>query len=79
MPGQALGKNDFFFRKSPNGSIHKVKWLKTEYEHLLQNLPTTGGHMLSLRNFSAKKEIKVLINFIDFVWFDLSDNAYSVR
>ena len=79
MPGHALGKNDFFFRKSPNGSIHKVKWLKTESEHLLQNLPTTGGHRLSLRNFSAKNEIKVLIHFIDFVWFYLSDNAYSVR
>ena len=79
MPGHALGKNEFFFRKSPNGSIHKVKWLKTESEHLLQNLPTTGGHRLSLRNFSAKNEIKVLIHFIDFVWFDLSDNAYSVR
>ena len=79
MPGHALGKNEFFFRKSPNGSIHKVKWLKTESEHLLQNVPTTGGHRLSLRNFSAKNEIKVLIHFIDFVWFDLSDNAYSVR
>ena len=79
MPGHASGKNDFFFRNSPNGSIHKVKWLKTESEHLLQNVPTTGGHRLSLRNFSAKNEIKVLIHFIDFVWFDLSDNAYSVR
>ena len=74
-----LGQKCFFFRNSPNGSIHKVKWLKTESEHLLQNLPTTGGHRLSLRNFSAKNEIKVLIHFIDFVWFDLSDNAYSVR
>ena len=79
MPRHASGKDDFFFRNSPNGSIHKVKWLKTESEHLLQNLPTTGGHRLSLRNFSAKNEIKVLIHFIDFVWFDLSDNAYSVR
>ena len=72
-------KMNFFFRKSPNGSIHKVKWLKTESEHLFQNLPTTGGHRLSLRIFLAKNEIKVLIHFIDFVWFDLSDNAYSVR
>ena len=79
MPGHASGENNFFFRNSPNGSIHKVKWLKTESEHLLQNLPTTGGHRLSLRNFSAKNEIKVLIHFIDFVWFDLSDNAYSFR
>ena len=79
MPGHASGKNENFLRNSPNGSIHKVKWLKTESEHLLQNLPTTGGHRLSLRNFSAKNEIKVLIHFIDFVWFDLSDNAYSVR
>ena len=77
--GHASGENEIFFRNSPNGSIHKVKWLKTESEHLLQNLPTTGGHRLSLRNFSAKNEIKVLIHFIDFVWFDLSDNAYSVR
>ena len=72
-------KMNFFFRKSLNGSIHKVKWLKTESEHLFQNLPTTGGHRLSLRIFSAKNEIKVLIYFIDFVWFDLSDNVYSVR
>ena len=79
MPGHASGENEFFFRNSSNGSIHKVKWLKTESEHLLKNLPTTGGHRLSLRNFSAKNEIKVLIHFIDFVWFDLSDNAYSVR
>ena len=77
-PGMPQAKINFFFRKSPNGSIHKVKWLKTESEHLLQNLPTTGVHRLSL-NFSAKNEIKVLIHFIDFVWFDLSDNAYSVR
>ena len=79
MPGHASGENNFFCRNSPNGSIHKVKWLKTESEYLLQNLPTTGGHRLSLRNFSAKNEIKVLIHFIDFVWFDLSDTAYSVR
>ena len=72
-------KMNFFSRNSPNGSIHKVKWLKTESEHFLQNLPTTGGHRLSLRIFSAKNEIKVLIYFIDFVWFDLSDNVYSVR
>ena len=70
---------NFFPRNSPNGSIHKVKWLKTESEHFLQNLPTTGGHRLSLRNFSAKNENKVLGHFIDFGWFDLSDIAYSVR
>ena len=79
MPGHALGKNDFFFRKSPNGSIHKVKWLKTESEHLLQNVPTTGGHRPSLRNFSAKNENKVLGHFIDFGWFDLSNIAYFVE
>ena len=72
-------KMNFFFRNSPNGSIHKVKWLKTESEHLLQNFPTTGGHRLSLKNFSLSNEIMVLIHFIDFVWFDLSHNAYSVR
>ena len=79
MPGHASGKNEFFFRNYPNGSIHKVKWLKTESEHLLQNFPTTGGHRLSLKNFSLSNEIMVLIHFIDFVWFDLSHNAYSVR
>ena len=41
--GHAQGKNDFFFRNSPNGSIRKVNWLKSKFEHLLQNLPTTGG------------------------------------
>ena len=65
MPGHALGKNEFFFRKSPNGSIHKVKWLKTESDHLLQNLPTTGGHRLSLRNFSVNNENKVSCHSID--------------
>ena len=65
MPGHALGKNEFFFRKSPNGSIHKVKWLKTESEHLLQNLPTTGGHRPSLRNFSVNNENKVFCHSID--------------
>ena len=76
MPG---AKMNFFFRNSPNGSIRKVNWLKSKFEHLLQNLPTTGGHRPSLRNFSAKNENKVLGHFIDFGWFDLSDIAYSVR
>ena len=59
---------------SPNGSIHKVK-----SEHLLQNVPTTGGHRPSLRNFSVKNENKVLIHFIDLDWFVLSDIAYCDR
>jgi len=39
--GHARGKNDFF-RNSPNGPIRKVNWTKLKFEHLLQNLPTTG-------------------------------------
>ena len=76
MPG---AKMNFFFRNSPNGSIRKVNWLKSKFEHLLQNLPTTGGHRPSLRNFSAKNENKVLGHFIDFGLFDLPDMAYSNR
>ena len=79
MPGHALGKNDFFFRKSPNGSIHKVKWLKTESEHLFQNLPTTGGHRPSLRNLSVNIKNKVFCHFSDLCWFVLSYIAYSNR
>ena len=41
--GHARGKNGIFFRNFPNGSIRKVNWLKTKFEHLFQNLPTTGG------------------------------------
>ena len=69
----------FFCRNSPNGSIHKVKWLKTDSEHLLQNLPTRGGHRPSLRNFSVNNENKVFCHFIDLGWFDMSDIAYSYR
>ena len=72
-------KMNLFFRNSPNGSIHKVKWLKTESEHLLQNLSTTGGHRPSLRNFSVNNENKVFGHFIDLDWFVLSDIAYSDR
>ena len=72
-------KMNFFFRNSPNGSIHKVKWLKTESEHLLQNLPTTGGHRPSLRNFSVNIENKVFCHFSDLGWFVLSYIAYSDR
>ena len=79
MPGHASGKNDFFFRNSPNGSIHKVKWLKTDSEHLLQNVPTTGGHRPSLRKFSANNKTQVSGHFIDFRYFDMSDMAYSDR
>ena len=79
MPGHALGKNEFFFRKSLNGSIHKVKWLKTESEHLFQNLPTTGGHRPSLRNFSVNNENKVFGHFIELHLFVLSDIAYCDR
>ena len=77
--GHARGKNDFFFGNVPNGSIRKVNWLKSKFEHLLQNLPITGGHRPSLRNFSAENENTVLAHLIDFGWFDLSDIAYSVR
>ena len=76
MPG---AKMNFFFRNSPNGSIRKVNWLKSKFEHLFQNLPTTCGHRPSLRKFSAKEENKVLGLFLDFGWFDLSDIAYSGR
>ena len=72
-------KMNFFFRNFPNGSIRKVNWLKSKFEHLFQNLPTTGGHRPSLRNFSAKKENKVSGHFIDFGHFDLPDMAYSSR
>ena len=72
-------KMNFFFRKSPNGSIHKVKWLKTESDHLLQNVPTTGGHRSSLRNFSVNIENKVFCHFSDLGWFVLSYIAYSDR
>ena len=65
--------------KSPNGSIRKVNWLKLKSEHFLRNLPTTGGHRPSLRNFSTRNENKVLGHFIDFGWFDMSDMAYSDR
>ena len=41
--GHAWGKNEFFFGNVPNGSIRKVNWLKSKFEHLLQNLSTTGG------------------------------------
>ena len=68
-----------FFRNSPNGSIRKVNWLKSKFEHLLQNLPTTGGHRPSLRNFSTKNENKLLGHFIDLGLFDMSDMAYSDR
>ena len=60
MPGE------IFFSNSPNGSIRQVNWLKSKFEHLLQNLPTTGGHRPSLRTFLAKYENKVLGHFIDF-------------
>ena len=63
MPG---AKMKIFFGNVPNGSIRKVNWLKSKFEHLLQNLPTTGGHRPSLRKFSAKNENKVLGYFIDF-------------
>ena len=76
MSGHASGKDELFFRNSPNGSIHKVKWLKTESEHLLQNLPTTGGHRPSLRNFSVYIEKKVLVQSIDFGSFSVADIAY---
>ena len=68
-----------FFSKSPNGSIRKVNWLKLKSDHFLRNLPTTGGHGPSLRNFSTRNENKVLGHFIDFGWFDMSDMAYSDR
>ena len=55
-----------FFGNSANGSSCKVNWLKSKFEHLLQNLPTTGGHRPSLRKFSAKNENKVLGYLIDF-------------
>ena len=79
MPGHASGKNSFIFRNSPNGPIHKVKRLKTESEHLLQNVPTTGCHRLSLRNFSVNNENKVFGLFINLDWLVLSDIAYSDR
>ena len=79
MLGHVSGKNDFFFRNPPNGSIHKIKWLKTDSEHLLQNLPTTGGHRPSLRNFSANNENKVFGHFINFDCLVFSDTAYSDR
>ena len=41
--GHAQGKNVFFFRNSPNGSIRKVNWLKSKFEHLLQNLAYYRG------------------------------------
>ena len=41
--GHARGRNEIFFGNVPNGSIRKVNWLKSKFEHLLQNLPTTGG------------------------------------
>ena len=72
-------KMNFFFRNSPNGSIRKVKWLKTKSEHLLQNMPTTGGHKPSLRIFSVNTESKVFGHFIDFGCFVFSDIAYSDR
>ena len=77
--GHARGKNENFFGNVPNGSIRKVNWLKLKSEHFLRNLPTTGGHRPSLRNFSTRNENKVLGHFIDFGWFDMSDMAYSDR
>ena len=68
-----------FFSKSPNDSIRKVNWLKLKSEYFLWNLPTTGGHRPSLRNFSTKNENKVLGHFIDFGWFDMSDMVFSDR
>ena len=77
--GHARGRNENFFGNVSNGSICKVNWLKSKFEQLLQNLPTTGGHRPSLRNFWAKSENSVLGHLIDHGWFDLSDLAYSVR
>ena len=57
----------------------QVNWLNLKSEHFLRNLPTTGGHRPSLRNFSTRNENKVLGHFIDFGWFDMSDMAYSDR
>ena len=76
MPRAKMKK---IFRNSPNGSIRKVKWLKTKSEHLLQNMPTTGGHKPSLRIFSVNTESKVFGHFIDFGCFVFSDIAYSDR
>ena len=53
--GHAQGKNEFFFRNSPNGSIRKVNWLKSKFEHLLRNLSTTGGSQVqSLESFDER-------------------------
>ena len=62
-----------------NIKVFHINWLKSKFEQLLQNLPTTGGHRPSLRNFWAKSENSVLGHLIDHGWFDLSDLAYSVR
>ena len=70
-------KMKFFFRNSPNGSIRKVNWLKTKFEHLFQNLPTTGGGRPSLRNFSTKNEkMTGFGHLLDFGSWDVLDIAY---
>ena len=48
-------KIKIFFSNSPNGSICKVNWLKSKFEHLFQNLPNTGGSRTQFQNFLEEK------------------------
>ena len=41
--GHARGENEFFFSKFSKWLNSQSYWLKSKFEHLLQNMPTTGG------------------------------------
>ena len=67
-------KIKIFFSNSPNGSICKVNWLKSKFEHLFQNLPLVQGVRGPVRMIQKAKN-EVFGHFLEFGLLDRLDIA----
>ena len=65
-----------FFSKSPNGSIRKVNWLESIFQHFLKILPITGHPEPRLRFFFNKKWNRSFRSFYQ-VW-NLGSTSYCI-
>ena len=71
-----VSKFKIFFSKSPNGSIRKVNWLESIFQHFLKILPITGHPEPRLRFFFNKKWNRSFRSFYQ-VW-NLGSTSYCI-
>ena len=60
------------FSKSPNGSIRKVNWLESIFQHFLKILPITGQPEPRLRYFFGENRNRSFRSFYRVYWSDIA-------